>query len=54
MVDFSLRIPVHPKVGLYLGVENVFDTEYQIARTPVVNIGTPRFVHGGIDVRLTP
>ena len=54
VVDVSVKIPLLPRFGLYVGVENLFDVEYQIARTPVVNIGTPRLVHGGIEIRVNP
>ena len=52
VVDFTFRMPVHPRAGIYFAVENVFDEDYEIARTPIPNLGTPRLVHGGVEIRL--
>ncbi len=38
---------------LYISAENVFDQRYQVGRTPVVTLGPPVLVRGGIRVRLT-
>jgi outer membrane receptor protein involved in Fe transport len=37
-------------VDVYLGVENLFDERYTVARTSegVISIGAPRIVHGGV------
>jgi outer membrane receptor protein involved in Fe transport len=39
-------------LDLYLGVENLFDERYTVARTSegVISIGAPRIVHGGLRV----
>jgi iron complex outermembrane receptor protein len=39
-------------VDLYLGVENLFNTQYLVGRAGVDTVGQPRFIHGGIRVRL--
>lgn len=57
VVDVLLRRPIPiPKTSaaeIFLGVENLFDTTYEVAKTAdgIVTIGRPLLVHGGIRVR---
>jgi len=39
-------------VQLFLGVENLFDVEYDVARTPVRSIGWPITVRAGVRLFL--
>ncbi len=43
-----------PQLDLYLGVKNLFDQTYLVGRAGVDTIGQPRFVHGGVRLRLEP
>ena len=52
LLDFSVRVPVGPKFGVYFAVENALDEEYVVRRDPLEIIGPPRMVHGGIELRL--
>lgn len=52
VVDLSLRVPVTPKLNIYLAIENAFDQEYAVRADPLEILGTPRMVHGGIELRL--
>jgi outer membrane receptor protein involved in Fe transport len=54
VVDLWLARRVIDSVELFVGVENLLDRDFEVARTSdgIVTIGTPRLVHGGIRVRL--
>ena len=52
VVDASATRPVTKGVQLFLGVENLFDEEYDVGRTPVRSIGWPRSVRAGVRVFL--
>ncbi len=52
VLDLSLRVPVTPKLNIYLAIENAFDQEYAVRADPLEILGTPRMVHGGIELRL--
>lgn len=52
VVDLSLRVPVTPRLNIYLAIENAFDQEYAVRADPLEILGTPRMVHGGIELRL--
>ena len=41
VVDASVSRPLARAVHLFLGFENLFDVEYDVARTPVRSIGWP-------------
>ncbi len=41
-----------PTLDLYVGVENLFNTQYLVGRAGVDTVGQPRFIHGGIRLRL--
>ena len=52
VVDASATRPVMRGLQLFLGVENLFDEEYDVGRTPVRSIGWPRSVRAGVRVFL--
>ena len=52
LLDVSLRVPLSRKADVYFAVENVTDAEYVVRLTPIENLGAPRVVHGGIELRL--
>lgn len=52
VVDASATRPLTRQVQLYLGVENLFDVEYDVARTNVRSIGWPLTVRAGIRMFL--
>jgi outer membrane receptor protein involved in Fe transport len=52
VVDASATRPVTRGLQLFVGVENLFDAEYDVGRTPVRSIGWPRAVRAGIRVFL--
>jgi outer membrane receptor protein involved in Fe transport len=51
LFDFTVRREVSRRLDVFLSVENVFDKDYPVGRTPVETLGTPRLVHGGVRVR---
>ena len=52
VVDASASRPLTRAVHLFLGVENLFDAEYDVARTPVRSIGWPFSIRAGVRVFL--
>jgi hypothetical protein len=40
------------KVNAFVAVENLFNTEYDVGRTPVLTAGLPRAVRAGVLVWL--
>jgi outer membrane cobalamin receptor len=52
VLDASATRQVTSSVHLFLGVENLFDVEYDVGRTPVRSIGWPRTVRAGIRLFL--
>jgi outer membrane cobalamin receptor len=52
VVDVSATRPLTRQVQLYFGVENLFDVEYDVARTNVRSIGWPLTVRAGIRMFL--
>jgi outer membrane receptor protein involved in Fe transport len=48
VVDASATRQVSRTFHLFVGVENLFDVEYDVGRTPVRSIGWPRTVRAGI------
>lgn len=51
VLDLMLRKPVSDHLDLFLAVHNILDRVYPVGRTPVETLGTPRLVHGGVQVR---
>jgi iron complex outermembrane receptor protein len=52
LVDLFANWHVGNRIDLYLAVENLFDTEYLVGRSGVDTIGQPRFIHGGVRLRI--
>jgi outer membrane receptor protein involved in Fe transport len=52
VVDASASRPLTRAVHLFLGFENLFDVEYDVARTPIRSIGWPFTVRAGVRVFL--
>jgi outer membrane receptor protein involved in Fe transport len=52
LVDLFVNWHVGSRTDIYFAVENVFDEEYLVGRSGVDTIGQPRFIHGGIRLRL--
>ena len=52
VVDASATRPLTRAIQLFLGVENLFNVEYDVGRTTVRNIGWPLTVRGGVRVFL--
>jgi outer membrane receptor protein involved in Fe transport len=50
LVNLSARRVVTPRVELFLSVENVGGRAYAVAATPLLQLGTPRLVHGGVHL----
>jgi outer membrane receptor protein involved in Fe transport len=50
VVDVSATRPITRVLHFFVGVENLFDTEYDVGRTPVRSIGWPRSVRAGVRV----
>ena len=38
------------RLHVFVGVENLFDAEVQVGRTPILSVGLPRTAHGGVRV----
>lgn len=52
VLDVSVTRTVARGVSVFAAVENLFDTEYQTGRSPVVSVGWPRTVSAGLRVFL--
>ena len=52
VLDMSVRLPVTPKLNIYVAIENAFDQQYAVRADPLEILGMPRMVHGGIELRL--
>jgi outer membrane receptor protein involved in Fe transport len=52
VVDAAATRPLTRGLQLFLGVENLFNVEYDVARTPVRSIGWPRTVRVGVRMFL--
>jgi len=52
VLDLSVRLPVTSRLNIYLAIENALDEDYAVRADPLEIIGTPRMVHGGIELRL--
>jgi outer membrane receptor protein involved in Fe transport len=49
-VDASATRTLGRGVQAFVGVENLFDVEYDVGRTPVRTIGWPRTVRAGVRI----
>lgn len=52
IVDLVVGRAVTRQLEAFVSIENLFDQQYAVGRTPVEMLGTPRLVHGGLRVRL--
>jgi outer membrane receptor protein involved in Fe transport len=50
VVDVFASRALAAGVHLFVGVENLFDAEVQVGRTPILSVGLPRTAHGGLRV----
>jgi outer membrane receptor protein involved in Fe transport len=48
VVDASATRQITRQLNLFLGIENLFDVEYDVARTPVRSVGWPRTFRVGL------
>jgi iron complex outermembrane receptor protein len=52
VVDVTLLRPVGRKATAYVSLENLFDVDYDVGRTPVRTIGQPFTLHVGVRLTL--
>ena len=52
LFDLSVRVPVAPKLQIYVAIENLLDEDYAVRADPLPLLGPPRRVHGGIELRV--
>ena len=52
VVDLSVSRAVNGRLHAFLAVENLFDVEYDVGRTPLRTIGWPRTARAGVRVFL--
>jgi outer membrane receptor protein involved in Fe transport len=52
LVDLFANWHINSRVDVFAAVENLFDTVYLVGRSGVDTIGQPRFIHGGVRVRM--
>ena len=52
LVDLFVAWHATPYVDLFAAVDNLFDRAYLVGRSGVDTIGQPRFIHGGIRLRV--
>ncbi|RPI20632.1 MAG: TonB-dependent receptor, partial [Acidobacteria bacterium] len=52
VIDCLISRPVATNLRLFLSVENLFDREYAVGRTPIEQLGSPRLIHGGLALDL--
>jgi outer membrane receptor protein involved in Fe transport len=50
IVDVFASRALASRLTVFVGVENLFDTEVQVGRTPILSVGLPRTAHGGVRV----
>jgi iron complex outermembrane recepter protein len=50
VVDLFASRAIATRLHLFVGVENLFDAEVQVGRTPILSVGLPRTAHGGVRV----
>jgi iron complex outermembrane recepter protein len=52
LVNIFAAWHINRNFNVYVGVENLFNTQYLVGRAGVDTVGQPRFIHGGLRVRL--
>jgi len=50
VVDAFASRAIASRLTVFVGVENLFDEEVQVGRTPILSVGLPRTAHGGVRV----
>jgi len=50
VVDVTVQRPFGSKASGYLSIENLFDVDYDVGRTPVRTVGQPFTLHVGVRV----
>ena len=50
VVDAFASRAIAARLTVFVGVENLFDEEVQVGRTPILSVGLPRTAHGGVRV----
>jgi outer membrane receptor protein involved in Fe transport len=50
VVDVFASRAIASRLHVFVGVENLFDSEVQVGRTPILSVGLPRTAHGGLRV----
>lgn len=50
VVDAFASRAIASGLHVFVGVENLFDAEVQVGRTPILSVGLPRTAHGGLRV----
>jgi outer membrane receptor protein involved in Fe transport len=50
VVDAFASRAIAARLTVFVGVENLFDQEVQVGRTPILSVGLPRTAHGGVRV----
>ncbi|MBO0861490.1 MAG: TonB-dependent receptor, partial [Chloracidobacterium sp.] len=49
--DLTVSRPLARYVEAFIAVQNLFDAQYAVARTPLESLGMPRMVRGGVRFR---
>jgi iron complex outermembrane recepter protein len=52
LVNIFAAWHINPTLDVFFGIENLFNTEYLVGRAGVDTVGQPRFIHGGVRLRL--
>ena len=52
VVDVMGSRTVGRRVSLFLGIENLLDSEYDVGRTPILTTGLPRAARAGVQLTL--
>lgn len=50
VVDLMATRTVSSIVRAFVGIENLFNAEYDVGRTPILTVGLPRVVRGGVRI----
>src|SRR5262249_21781089 len=51
VVDAMVSRPLHRYIEAFVAVQNLLNTQYAVARTPIESLGMPRMVRGGVRIR---
>jgi hypothetical protein len=46
-LDAQVSYQILPRASLFFAAQNITDDRFEIARTPVTNVGPPTMVRGG-------